>query len=238
MRQSMLKTWIKGNESITPRNFLQSNEPDFEMGAFIGIDEYIDLHRVHEFNSGNLECSWRETRDYIEKAVGIALYDLEDVDEGETFNLDNEAKYWIIRELGEPPLASYNIYIITIYNDMEEKIVYIGKTDAKKSRFSNGHLAALKLHNPIYDNYKKRVYFGNIIFLDKNKDYVPLEYITPLEKAKKLLAFTEKILINHFKPELNTQNIDINDPISTIFHIQNFTDTNLFEDDVFVSTNI
>lgn len=238
MRQSMLSPWIKGNESITPRNFLEPSDPNFEMGAFIEIGEYTDLHKVREFYSGNLESAWLKTREYIEQALGLALYSLEDADEGEDFSLDNEAKAWINIKLGEPPLASYNIYIITIYNDKEEKIVYIGKTDAKKSRFSNGHLAALKLHNPIYDDYKKRVYFGTAIFLDKNKDYLPLEYITPLEKAKELLSFTEKILINHFKPELNTQNIDIKDPISTIFHIQNFTDTTLFEGDVFIPTNI
>ena len=50
----------------------------------------------------------------------------------------------------------------------EEKLVYIGKTDSKSSRFSNGHLVALKLHNPRYQKYYKRVYFGTIMFLNKN----------------------------------------------------------------------
>ena len=238
MRISMLKPWVNGNESITPRNFFENNYPCFEVGAFIGIDYYVDLHKAHEFDSGNLEDSWTETRDYIENALEIAQFDLDDIEEGEDFSLDHEEKHWILEELGEPPLASYNIYIITIYNDTEEKIVYIGKTDAKGSRFSNGHLAALKLHNPIYDNYKKRVYFGNIVFLDDNKEYLPLEYITSLDTAKELLSFTEMILINYFKPELNTQYKNINNPISIQFHIHNFTDTSPFLNDIFICTDI
>lgn len=236
MRTSMLEPWVNGNESITPRNFFENNYPCFEVGAFIGIDHYVELHNAHKFDSGNLEGSWTETRDYIERALEIAQFDLDDIEEFEDFSLDHEEKHWILEELGKPPLSSYNIYIITIYNDHEEKIVYIGKTDAKGSRFSNGHLAALKLHNPIYDNYKKRVYFGTVVFLDDNSEYLPLEYITPLNTAKELLAFTEMILINYFKPELNTQYKNINSPISTQFHIQNFTDTSPFLNDVFVFT--
>lgn len=159
-----------------------------------------------------------------------------DLDEVSDVSLDNEEKQWILDKLGEPPLCSYNIYIITVYNGGEESIVYIGKTDAKNSRFSNGHLAALKLHNPIYDSYKKRVYFGTIMFLDKEKNYVPLEYVTPLNVAKKILADTEAILIRYFKPELNKQLVNTRDlPMQTTFHIQNFTDTSPFLNDIFVS---
>ena len=69
----------------------------------------------------------------------------------------------MLQEIGEPPFGCYNIYFITIYNEHEEKLVYIGKTDSKKSRFSNGHLAALKLHNPIYNGYNKRVYWNGYV---------------------------------------------------------------------------
>ena len=125
--------------------------------------------------------------------------------------------------------------LITIYNETEEKVVYIGKTDAKNSRFSNGILLALKLHNPIYDGYRKRVYFGTLMILDKKSNYLPLEYITPLEEAKKILGYSETILIHHFKPELNIQMVNIEIiPIKRVIYIQNFTNTTLFLNDIFV----
>lgn len=234
MRESILKTWLNGNESITPQNFILNNKPDLSLGSFIAFDECIDLYKANEFDSGNLEDSWNQTRDYIYEALELVNGDIEECGVG---YLDNEDKYLILDKLGEPPLGSYNIYMITIYNNTEEKIVYIGKTDSKKSRFYNGHLTALRLHNPIYDYYKKRVYFGIIVFLDSNADYLPLEYIQPLELAQNLLAETEKVLINYFKPELNRKNVtSVGYEISTIFHIQNFTGTQLFKGDKIIYT--
>lgn len=229
MRKSMLEPWIMGNESITPQNFILNNSPNFEYGAFIVFDECIELYKANEFDSGNLKDSWTNTRNYINSALKLVKGDINECGFG---YLDNEEKYWILKELGKPPLGSYNIYLITIYNENEEKIVYIGKTDSKKSRFSNGHLAALKLHNPIYDLYKKRVYFGTIMFLDDYCNYLPLEYITPLEKSQDLLANIKKLLISYFKPALNIQNIySIDNEFNVVFHIQNFTGTQLFKGD-------
>lgn len=236
MRQSMLSPWLKGNESITPKNFYMDTKPDLEYGAFVGIDEYIDLYKANEFDSGNLQESWENTREYIKNAFSVINEDIEELIENDEvdISLDNEEKYMILQELGNPPLCSYNIYIITIYNDEEERVVYIGKTDSKKSRFANGHLAALKLHNPKYENYKKRVYFGTVMFLNKD-DYIPLEYITPLEYGKTLLNYTESILINYFKPELNTLLVNGGNEVPAIhFHIQNFTDTSPFLNDIFL----
>lgn len=229
MRKNMLEPWLIGNESITPQNFILNNSPNFEYGAFIGFDECIELYKANEFDSGNLEDSWTNTRNYINSALDLINGDINECGFG---YLDNEEKDWILKELGKPPLGSYNIYLITIYNENEEKIVYIGKIDSKKSRFSNGHLAALKLHNPIYDSYKKRVYFGTIMFLNSDNNYLPLEYITPLEKSKELLYNTEKLLINHFKPELNIQNVySRENQFNVVFHVQNFTGTQLFKGD-------
>ena len=51
------------------------------------------------------------------------------------YDLDREEKWWVLQEIGEPPFGCYNIYFITIYNEKEEKLVYIGKTDSKKVDF-------------------------------------------------------------------------------------------------------
>ena len=238
MRHSMLTPWLEGNDSITPRNFFEKSTIDLELGAFLSLDEYVELYKACDFDSGNLEESWITTRSYIKKAFSLIN---EDIDEllvnGYTNNsLEFEEKYIILNTLGNPPLCSYNIYMVTVYNEAEEKLVYIGKTNSKKSRFINGHSVALKLHNPKYDVYKKRVYFGTLMFLDKNKQYKPLEYMFPIEDAKKLLDYCESMLIRHFKPELNKQLVNTKKYIPSMnFHIQNLTDTSPFMNDIFVS---
>lgn len=238
MRSSMLTSWLMGNESITPRNFFEKSIIDLQLGIFLSLDEYVELYKACDFDSGNLEESWIATRSYIKKAFSLINEDIDEIlaTGYENNSLDNEEKYTILNTLGNPPLCSYNIYMVTIYNEDDERLVYIGKTNSKKSRFINGHSVALKLHNPKYSKYKKRVYFGTLVFLDKNKQYKPLEYVFPIEDAKKLLDYCESMLIRHFKPELNKQLVNSEKYIPSMnLHIQNFTDTSPFMNDIFVS---
>lgn len=236
MTISLLEPWVKGNDSITPENFFRDNRPYFEYGMFLSLDECIDLYRAYEFDSGNLSTSWKKIREYIEKSYDLLNieYDLED--EEFDWTLDNEERYMILDELGEPPVASYNIYIISVINNLDgkEEVVYIGKTDSKNSRFANGHLAALKLHHPRYNNHTKKVYFGTLVFLTEDKEYLPLEFISTLEVASDLLDKVEKMLIAYFQPELNTASRKYqHSPLNTTIHIQNFI--NGFLNDEFVS---
>lgn len=157
MKFRPLSPWIMGNSSVTPNNFYIDNKPDLSKGAFIALDVATELHLAHTIITGTLENSWKANQTYIRKACIIA-----NTGEENDFDLDGEDKLMILEKLGEPPECSYNIYLITIYNQSEEKIVYIGKTDSANGRFANGHLAALKLHNPKYASYQKRVYFGTI----------------------------------------------------------------------------
>lgn len=226
MKFRPLAPWVMGNESITPKNFFNNYVPCMEMGAHISIDIGIDLYLANTVDTGYLYDSWYKNKEYIERACEIA-----DVNEDNGYDLDHEEKMWIIEELGEPPESCYNIYFITVYNDMEERIVYIGKTDSKKSRFTNGHLAALKLHNPIYNNYSKRIYYGTITFLSKENEYIPLEFITPYSQANKYLSEFEGLLIAHFKPELNVKIEKVGELETLIVHIQNFSDVSCFLDD-------
>lgn len=231
MKFQPLEPWIMGNESITPQNFYGKLKPDLELGAFLALDVCCDLYLANTIDSGNLRDSWVNHKEYIEKVCEIT-----GTNDECGYDLDNEEKRWILYELGEPPVCCYNIYFITIYNDQKEKLVYIGKTDSRYSRFSNGHLAALKLHNPIYKNYDKRIYFGTITFLSSTKDYVPLEFITPLEDAQKYLSEMEAFLINRLNPELNvkSENVGELENLSQV-HIQNFSEVSNFMNDYFVS---
>ena len=224
-----LKPWIKGNESITPINFYGKLKPCVEFGSFISIDVAVDLYLANTVDTRNLVDSWNKNKEYIQRACDIA-----DVNEDNGYDLDHEKKSWILEELGEPPECSYNIYFITVYDDKQEKLVYIGKTDSKKSRFANGHLATLKLHNPQYNLLNKRIYFGTIVFISENKQYIPLEFITPFDESKKLLSEVEALLIAHFSPELNVKNENIGSMKDLTVHIQNFSRASKFLDDYFI----
>lgn len=231
MKFRPLSPWITGNSSVTPNNFYIRDKPDLSKGACIALDVAIDLYLAHTVSTGTLKGSWKENQEYIEKACAIA-----DTGEENGFDLDGEDKINILKELGEPPECSYNIYFITIYNDADEKIVYVGKTDSKHNRFANGHCAALKLHNPKYSSYRKRVYFGTITLLSEKLTYIPLEFITPYENAKRYLNGVEAFLIDRLNPELNArkEKIDIFEGISQV-HIQNFSGASDFMKDFFVS---
>ena len=232
MKFQPLEPWVKGNQSVTPVNVYGKLEPSIEMSAFIALDVATDLHLANTIDSGNLYDSWNKHKDYIEKACELANIDINDPDN--SFDLDNEEKYWILNELGESPFCCYNLYFITIFNDKEEKLVYIGKTDSRKGRFSNGHSVALKLHNPIFNEYNKRIYFGTITFLSDKKDYIPLEFIKPYEEAKKYLGEMEALLISWFKPTLNIRKEKVGTLYNLNVHIQNFSEVSDFLHDYFV----
>lgn len=230
MKFQPLNPWIKGNNSVTPDDFFLSQTPDLEQGVFIALDEAIDLHKADSINTGNLEDSWKANQTYILKALKLV-----NIKYGEcSVVLDHEEREDILNHFGEPPFSSYNLYFITVYNENEEKIVYIGKTDSKDNRFKNGHKTALKLHVPQYAQYYKRVYFGTVTFLSSKKDYIPMEFITPLQEAKKYLSETEGLLIAWFNPELNIKNEKMGRMRKVNIHIHNFTNVSDFLNDYIV----
>lgn len=127
MKYKLLKPWIQGNRNLTPKNFYANVRPCIEMGAFVTLDIAVDLHLAHTVDTGNLYNSWHKNKKYIKNACEIA-----NVDENNSFDLEREDEIWITQELGEPPESCYSLYFVTVYNETEEKLVYIGKTDSKK----------------------------------------------------------------------------------------------------------
>jgi hypothetical protein len=230
MKFQPLEPWVKGNTSITPENFYGRLKPNLEMGAYISIDIEVELYLANTVDTGNLKDSWKLNKEYIERASELTGADAEC-----GFDLDNEEKRWILDELGEPPRCCYNLYFITIYNEVDEKLVYVGKTDSKKGRFINGHIAALKLHNPKYQRYNKRIYFGTIMFLSEIKEYIPLEFITPYSIAERYLGEMEALLIERLNPELNVKSERMGELKNlSVVHIQNYSGISSFMNDFFV----
>lgn len=238
IRHGQLKYFMEIGE-IPRLDIIDTDTITFNYGFFLGIQSVHPLHEANEIPAQSLENSWIETQDYINKAIEY----LEDEWNEETdttasyyqMNLDNEVLYHLWLDLGNPPLECCPIYIITVGSDEEEKVVYIGQTSSKKSRFKGGHLSALKLHNPRYNGIDKKIYFANIMLLSKAKKYIPLEYISTINGSKSILSKVEASLIFYFKPELNIHHkFKKNYKISSQIHIQNFSYYSNFLNDEFV----
>lgn len=180
---------------------------NFELGCFIGIDICFPLYKVLDMEAQSLERTWNAVNEYVDNAFCIITeqygegLDIEDDDK--LRDVDKEIIREIMAQLNRIPPACYPIYIITIGDGNEERVVYIGKTSSKTHRFSGGHSVALKLHNPKYEGLVKHIYFGTVTFLDNYKEYLPLEFIHPYKDAVELLNSLEAGLIFNLKPELN-----------------------------------
>ena len=174
----------------------------------------------------SLEKTWQNVNEYIDSALEI-------INSDEPLWLDNEEVVMIKDALGEPPTFCYPIYIFSAGDNEKERPVYIGKTSSSSARFSNGHIVCTKLHHPQYEGMSKRLYLGTVVLLATDKEYQPLEWIRPYEKAIETLNSVEAQLIYNLKPELNIQHKNKNNvtiPITPL-HIQNFTgQTNFLND--------
>lgn len=221
-----LRAWLKGNCSITPSHFYAQYTPDLLGCLYLSLDIVVPLHEADTISTGNTNESWILNREYIKKALKILVIDEEDCD----MELAEDEKEEVLEKLGDPPYSCYNLYFITIKNDTEERIVYIGQTNGKKSRFIGGHHAALKLHAPQYSGFQKYVYFGTVTFTSTDNHYLPMECLETTGQIKHLLNDIERILIYAFKPELNTQKYSYNFIRRPRLQIENHTGSSDFLD--------
>ncbi|WP_025683989.1 hypothetical protein [Paenibacillus maysiensis] len=186
----------------------QLKDINSEYGCFIGLDVCLPLYEVLKMDAQSLEVTWNRVNTYVTNAFGIITdeygEELEIEGAGKLRDVDREIIHEIKYQLKTPPAACYPIYFISVGDDQDEEIVYIGKTSSKTHRFLSGHSTALKLHAPVYEGLSKHIYFGTVVFLDDGKNYMPLEFIQPIEDAKSLLSSLEAGLIYELKPELNT----------------------------------
>lgn len=178
--------------------------PDKEVGYFLVLQSTFALHETVGLPAQSLEDSWKINEAYIAST-----------------------------QLDDAPLACYPIYLITVGDVDDETLVYIGKTSSNSSRFSSGHSAISKLHNPKYDGLSKRLYLCCVVFLN-NGQTIPIEWIKPYSKAEQLLKGFEANLIFWNQPELNTQH-KVKEPIFEYgqVHAQNVTGDTYFWHDFF-----
>lgn len=174
-------------------------------GCFLVLQSSCALHETIGLSAQSLDISWETNQKYLSSNF-----------------------------TGDAPLACYPIYLITVGDDVNETLVYIGKTSSKSSRFSSGHSAITKLHHPKYSNLTKRIYLCCVVFLKDGKE-IPIEWIKPLAFAEKLLSEFEANLIFWKKPELNTQHMKSEPSFDYgVVHAQNVTGETYFWHDKFI----
>lgn len=227
-KHSPLQGWLNRTDPLGSFIDLDNRPPNHEFGGFLGIDLVVPIYESIRLAPESLESSWKSVNDYVNSALEL-------IDSDEPLWLDNEEVLMIKEELGDPPTFCYPIYIFSVGDKENERPVYIGKTSSLTSRFSNGHVVCTKLHRPEYGAMSKRLYLGTIVLLANDKEYQPLEWVRPFEKAIQTLNSIEAQLIYDLKPELNTHHKNENNvtvPVSPI-HIQNFTEETDFLNDYF-----
>lgn len=179
--------------------------PEKEIGCYLVIQSSFPLYETVNIPAQSLNISWQVNQDYA------------------------SSNY-----TGQAPLACYPIYLITVGDDKNERLVYIGKTSSQSARFSSGHRAITKLHHPKYDGMTKRVYLCCIVFL-KGSNEIQIEWIRSFEFAEKLLKQFEANLIFWSQPELNTQHMK-KEPLFEYgqVHVQNIKGETCFWHDKFI----
>ncbi len=220
-----LSAWIKGTHPLPPRFYTPGviDVPNSKWSTWLSIEEVAPLYKAKDLSWLGLKESRKKTQDYLSQASDI-------VNGLEGGWLDKEERLWILEELGEPPSPSLPIYLITVKDDSQEEVVYIGKTE-NKSRFNGGHSAALKLHAPEYDGKEKKIYRSTIWFHDGN-EYLSLDWIQPESLAIELLDSIESQLIFHFQPALNISKKKKNySKWDFYIHIQNFLEGQFLNDE-------
>lgn len=231
--KSPFSAWLNRKQSLSSR-FIEDGFIDKipEIGeyweCFLALEECWPLFKANDLKWESLSESIRDTAEFLqiadERISGL----------GGAW-LDSEEKMMLEEDENcKPPKPCLPIYIMTIKNDSEERIVYIGKTSAN-NRFSNGHTAALKLHNPIYNGYEKRLYRCSIWFYLQD-EYTCLEWLKPEKIAYEVLDSIESHLIWCAQPELNIDKMGNNQSKWSFFiHIQNFTGEGSLLNDVFAA---
>ena len=178
------------------KNKVGWHNPSLELGSFLVLQYAHGLHETVDLPAQSLRESWKANDTYFRSEGALA----------------------------QPPLACLPIYLITVGTGLDERLVYVGQTSSKSSRFIAGHKAITLLHAPDYEGQRKRLYRCCVVLLSDRKKEIPIEWVTPYEDGVAFLSAVEGMLIHWFQPELNVR-LKKKPPSIKIgsVHIQNIT---------------
>lgn len=200
------------------------NEVILPESIFVSIDTFFRLYEAPQVPLKSLEQSWIDTKDYVSRALAL----LGRPHAG--WSLSDEDRKKVLASIGEPPGPAWPLYVIAVGDFPDERIVYIGKTNAQTHRFGTGHSAITALHAPKYDGMTKRLYFATVTLMSDEGNYVPLEWLHPKALRDSIWSDVEAQLIYHFQPELNRrlkERDHSKNPMGIAFH--NYSGTKSFD---------
>lgn len=192
-----LKGWLDRRHPISERFYTPGHVdiPNPDWSCWLSIEECQPLHLVMNMQWLSFKDARANTQSYLDSASEL-------ITGLEGGWLDRWEQEEILTELGETPLPSLPIYLISCGDGDDEELVYVGKTK-NTSRFNGGHSAALKLHAPEYQNKPKKIYRCTAWFYI-NDEYISLDWIQPEQLALDILDSIESQLIYWLQPQLNT----------------------------------
>lgn len=167
--------------------------------VFVSIQASFELHDAPQLPLKTLDDSWRDTKNYLASACTLIQRDTP------RRSLSAVERKTVLATLGAPPAPAWPLYFFSVDEYPNEKIVYIGKTDSKTHRFSDGHRAITALHRPEYRGVRTRLYLATVTIVSTGGNYVPLEWMHPKALRNAIWSDVEAQLIFYFQPVLNTR---------------------------------
>jgi len=219
-----LTAWVYGGTMYVQSFSHYEGEVILPDLIFVCTDTFFHLHDAPRVPLKSLEQSWIDTKDYIVRALAL----LHRSHAGWSLSDDDRKK--VLASLGEPPGPAWPLYVLAVGDHPNERIVYIGKTNAQTHRFVTGHSAITALHNPKYDGLTKRLYLATVTLISDEGNYVSLEWLHPKKLRDYVWSDVEAQLIYHFQPELNNRLKERNhakNPVDIAFH--NYSGTKSFD---------
>lgn len=193
---SPLSSWLARRCPIPTlmEHGLSVKEPRSDWSVWVSVDDPVPLHLATTVPWQGLADSREATRGFL-KEVGEVIQGL-----GGAWLDKDEVE--MIAHLGPPPPAFLPLYLISVEGVTGEEVVYVGKTTSSK-RFTNGHAAAMALHDPVYNGTMKRLY-PCALWLYVDGAHVPVEWVEPTELVREVIDDVESQLIHALQPVLNT----------------------------------
>lgn len=176
---------------------------------WLNISRSILAHTVHEAESLPMLRIPESHIEYVSRALYVLGRHPHEFENFRWKIITREERDLILSKIGLPPKYSCPIYLITRKVNGVNTISYVGKTINQRSRFSGGHLALSKLLNPIYDGQEKRIFFCSIhIGFRENYNTNSIDFVSDRILKNLLIDNVEAMLINAYRPELNTVGIN------------------------------
>jgi hypothetical protein len=129
---SVLDGWINGQ--VTTQDLLDAKElmPNHEYGCFLGIERRYFVHDLLNQTIDGFDDAFDKFDTYLSNAMRLVPCFTKDC------TLDHEDRYNILNWLKNPPKICCPVYLISVINQTEEILLYVGITGQGDDRFRGG----------------------------------------------------------------------------------------------------